>query len=217
MNRTITRTLVVFILMLGISFSGYSQKKKSSSKGNQAFSRNDLTLGLKLGDPTGVTLKQYMDKKALEFVFGFPIWGGAHYADRYYDRKYDYDYRGHGYYTGRYGYNYFGMALQVHYLWRFPIGDIDGFTWHIGFGGQVRYNTFVVPVRQYYDNFGNYYYAEDRVHTIDIGPDVVGGIEYALKQAPITFFADANVFIAFLRYPNAYGQGGIGGRFSFGK
>src|SRR4051812_5765240 len=101
MNRTITRTLVVFILMLGISFSGYSQKKKSSSKGNQSFSRNDLTLGLKLGDPTGVTLKKYMDKNALEFVFGFPIWGGDHYADRYNGRKYDDGYDGYNGYYGR--------------------------------------------------------------------------------------------------------------------
>ena len=211
MTKSITRTLVVFILMLGISFSGYSQKKKSSSKGNQEFSRNDLTLGLKLGDPTGVTLKKYMDKNALEVVWGFPAWGGESYGNRYYNKRYR-DYHYFDYYTD----NYFSTALQVHYLWRFPIGDIDGFTWHIGFGGQIRYRTFEVFYANYWDN-GRYFYESDRVHTIEIGPDAVGGIEYALKQAPITFFADANVFIAFSRYSNVYGQGGIGARFSFGK
>ena len=65
-------------------------------------------IGLRLGDPTGVTAKKYMGaSNALELALGS-------------------DYRGGG------------LEFLAHYLFHFPINDAPGLDWYYGFGVQIE-------------------------------------------------------------------------------
>src|SRR6476659_6552069 len=90
---------------------------------NFSFGQN-WGLGVKLGDPLGVSVKKYNGDKALEFILGRAYyWGGY---------KYDY----HFYHDNRYknkGYHYLGahsystpLCFQVHYLIHKDIKSVDG-------------------------------------------------------------------------------------------
>ena len=51
---------------------------------------------------------------------------------------------------------------------------------------------------------------------IGIGIDVVGGMEYTLKNTPISFFGDVNIYMEFYEYPFWLAlQAGVGARFNF--
>ncbi len=70
----------------------------------------DWGIGLRLGDPTGVTAKKYFpSNKALELALG-----ADHNGD--------------------------GITFLVHYLIHHPISDAPGLDWYVGFGGQIEDN-----------------------------------------------------------------------------
>jgi hypothetical protein len=82
--RHIFKSLLIIVFA---NFSVFAQKKSSSNP--------NLGIGLRLGDPTGLTVKKYLGRNALEFNVGrtYTFSGGARYYDRRFDDWYDDWYR----------------------------------------------------------------------------------------------------------------------------
>lgn len=198
--------LVLAMLAFGIS-SSFAQKKSVGSNVGTSAEKN-MAIGVRLGDPSGVTFKKYLGTKAaLEFNAGIPtfLFGG-------YDYAYDYDH--HHYQNGYYGYGHtgrpFGLALQAHYTRLFDIRPVTGLQWYAGGGLQLRTLSYKY---YYYDNNG--YYHEDRSASVQFGIDALGGAEYTFRDAPFSVFADLTIFVNFVNNPGVYAQPGVGGRFNF--
>ena len=193
------------MLIVCVSTS-FAQSKKSSSKTS---SRNNWGLGLRFGDPTGVTAKKYLGNgRALEFNLGSSSYWGYDYSDYFYShRKYD-------------GYNFVGykrngaVSLQAHYLWQKDIKNARGLQWYIGVGPQFRFNTYTLNYR--YDGGNAWIYVSEKVTEVDFGADGVIGLEYTIPDAPVSLFVDGNLLIELVDDPFiVFGQGGIGIRYNF--
>ncbi len=194
---------------------------KSGSKGGNAGSSSyNWGIGLRLGEPSGLTVKRYFPGgNALEANIGRSSrWGYEYDAEdfyrhnRYSDRDY---YRFAGYESGA------STALQVRYLWQKPIRSAEGLAWYVGLGGQARFTT--VKYTYFYndgrwdnDEWRWWDYVEERRTDMDLGLDGIVGLEYTLPRAPISLFADVNVFMEIVDRPLLmFGQGGIGARYNF--
>lgn len=188
-----------------------------------ANAQHNWGIGLRGGDPSGLTLKKYMDGNALEISFGRTHWfsGRGWYDNRFHDwyRDNDYSYQEFQYVGYR---SSVPLGLQVHYMWQKPIGrvaesNMKGLDWYIGFGGQLRVQSYTFDYR--YKLFGDpqWYYAKgDRVTDIDIGADGVIGLEYTFNKIPLSLFADATLFMEIVDQPFRFWmQGGIGIRYNF--
>lgn len=166
-----------------------------------------MAIGVRIGDPTGVTFKKYLaNNGALEFVLGVPTYlvGGYNY-NYYYDHNNSY-----------YGYNghksVFGVAMQAHYLKHFDIRPVDGLQWYVGGGLQLRNYTYDV----YYSNWPYNNRETTRVSDLAFGLDVKGGAEYTFSNVPFSVFADLNIFMAASTvHSGVFAQPGIGGRYNF--
>ena len=169
-------------------------------------------IGLRLGDPLGLTVKKYLaNRRALEFNFGSTF--GYNYRNAFYryDRFDDdfYDYDKHRIRSA--------VGLQGRYLFHKNISGVSGLEWYYGFGGQFRFFTVDYQYR-YYRGLGkkNWDMRNDRVTTTDFGLDGIIGLEYTFKDAPISVFADLNLFMELLDDPFLpFLQGGVGGRYNF--
>lgn len=173
-------------------------------------------MGLRLGDPSGVTAKKYFtNNRALELSLGRSgVWGynykNAFYRYDKFDEK-DYDYRWHQLRSA--------LSFQAHYLIHQPIksNDFKGLDWYYGFGGQLR--TFTVDYEYRYYNTPdkrNGMIMYDRVTDLDIGLDGIIGLEYSWREVPITVFTDLNLFMEIADSPFLFFlQGGVGARYYF--
>lgn len=201
--------------------SGGSAKKNSGSANRGSASSsyaNDRNwgLGLRLGDPSGLTVKKYFPSgKALEFNLGTTSYWGYDYQDHFYEEdKYadsEYvSYRRRG-----------AVGFQVHYLFQKDIRDVNNLQWYWGFGGQIRSKNYQYNYR-YRNYFGpgqgdyTWVYASDKVTDFDLGADILIGLEYHIPRAPLSAFIDANLMLELLDDPFAlFPQGGIGIRYNF--
>jgi hypothetical protein len=181
-----------------------------------------LSAGLRLGDPTGITVKKHMADRALEislgrvYHFSGRSWYDNRFHDWYDDRKFDYD-----------EWNYLGyragapLAMQVHYLFNKNISSIgkervSGLHWYYGFGGQLRFQRYYYDYR-YKDNGSDWNYVRDqKVMDYDLGADGVIGIEHKFNKAPVSVFTDATLFMEIIDNPFLFWlQGGLGVRYHF--
>lgn len=203
----------LLLLTLLVNAQTKSKNQSRSSASTHAF--KNWGIGLRLGDPTGVSAKKYLPGgRALEFNLGGTSYRGVDYRDDFYDRdKFsDYDYLNYD----REG----AISFQVHYLFQKDIPDVENLQWYWGFGGQIRSKSFRYNYRfrNYYGNGPGDYtwvYGSDKVTDIDFGADGVIGLEYHISNAPISIFADVNVLLELLDDPlTFYGQGGIGVRYN---
>ncbi|MBN4073083.1 hypothetical protein JYT74_03470, partial [Crocinitomix catalasitica] len=157
---------------------------------------------------------------ALELSLGLThVYGKRDYwADHYYDEwedKYcedfydDCDYL--GYRSSR------PLGLQIHYLWHFNIPGVEGFSWYLGPGGQVAFQTVTYDYRYKPAGGGPWIYDGGSTYVdLDFGVDGVGGVEYTFAKAPFSVFADVTLFIEIYDSPGVFWfQGGIGGRYNF--
>lgn len=186
------------------------------------FGQDEWGIGLRFGDPSGVTLKKYLTDRAFEISVGRTHW---FYDDDWYGRRFD-----DWYERQRFGYrdlNYRGydasapIGLQAHYLFREGINkstalNRTGLEWYYGFGAQLRFQSYRYDYRYKRDGGRDWYYTtSDRIVDVDIGGDVVIGLEYTFK-APISVFIDLCLFMEILDDPFLFGaQAGLGGRFNF--
>lgn len=199
---------LIIILFISYITPGFGQKKSLSG----GSSNYNLGIGVKLGDPTGITVKKSLGGgKALEFIFGRThYWGGYYgyhhdYFYKWYDKK-------HGYYivSPRFDRNrYRALAFQLHYLAHKDISQLKGLQWYVGIGGQVRTHTYYY---QYYDN----YWRDERFTRFSFGLDGIIGLEYTFEELPLTLGLDINLYIEALPDPFfILGQGGLAIRYNF--
>ncbi len=199
-----TKTLLIFTVLTILSIpSVYSQ---------------DWGVGLRLGDPTGITVKKYMGGNALELSVGRTHW---FYGHGYYDRRFNKWYE-----SNKFGYkdfNYIGyrasvpLGLQVHYLFQKGIASAEGLDWYVGFGGQFRFQTYTYDYRYKVEGDPDWYYSTGgRVTDFDLGVDGVIGLEYNFSEVPISLFIDATLFVELIDDPFLFWfQSGLGIRYRF--
>lgn len=201
--------------------SSANNSRSSNNKSNSSTARRNTTsasaandrswgIGLRLGDPLGLTAKKYLASgKALEFNLGSSGYYGFDYRNDFYDRDQfrDFDYL--DYDRGN------SISLQAHYLFQKDFPNAEGLQWYWGFGPQLRFKSY-----EYYYRFRNYYgeweYGQDKVTNVDFGGDILIGLEYHISNAPVSLFADANLFLELFDNPFSFiGQGGLGIRYNF--
>jgi len=169
-----------------------------------------------LGDPLGLTAKRYLARgRAWEFNLGSgAYYRGYDYRDRFYDReKYrDFDYVGIRWRSA--------VVFQAHYLYQKPIKGINHLDWYWGFGGQLRSKSYIYHYR-YRNYYGpgqgdyNWVNASDKVTDIDLGADILIGLEWHIPGAPLSVFGDINLMFEIVDRPFALlPQGGAGIRFN---
>lgn len=206
-----TKLFVIVVFIISVS-SSFAQKNN-----------NEWGVGLRLGDLTGVTLKKHMTQSALELSIG-----RSHLLrnSKYYDDKFN-----NWYNDNRFGYDDFRyvsynsstpIGVQLHYLFQKDInriGDanVTGLQWYYGFGVQFAYQNYTYDYQYKLQGNSEWFYAEgEKVSDLDFGADGVIGIEYTFKNAPVTVFADAILFMEIFDNPFSFKlQGGLGGRFRF--
>lgn len=179
----------------------------------------DLGIGIRLGDPNGLTFKKYNGNKAWELSVGRTYWI---YGRGWYDKNFDkwYEHQKYGYSEFQYiGYkSTFPVGMQLHYLIHKDMkkqkSESGKVTWYYGIGGQLRFQNFYYNYRYKLNGDPNWYYANDvRVTNIDLGVDGVLGLEYTFKEAPVSIFIDGVLFVEIADAPfMMWGQGGFGVR-----
>ena len=180
-------------------------------------------IGIRLGDPSGITLKKYLhDGKALELSIG-----RTHFFqnDKYYDDEF-----GDWYSEQKYNYKKFDyvgfqsstpIGIQLHYLSHKSLldDDFDGLTWYWGLGAQARFQSFTYSYRYklYNDKEEDWYYSTAETETnIDVGVDGCIGLEFTLPDVPVAIFLDATILMEIIDAPFMFWtQGGLGARYNF--
>lgn len=185
--------------------------------------QENWAVGVRLGDPSGISIKKYTADNALEINVGRTRlssrdnWYNDRFDDWYADQKFgynDFQYRGYSASTP--------LGIQVHYLFRKPIAqfadeEVVGLEWYYGVGGQLRYQTYTYDYRYKLSGDPNWYYKTgERLTDIDIGLDGVIGLEYTFEDAPISVFLDATLFMEVVDDPFLFWlQAGVGARYNF--
>jgi hypothetical protein len=199
--------------------SGAFARNSSSGSRTKASSVSNVRnwgLGLRLGDPSGLSIKKYLPGgRAVELNVGTTSYWGYDYRDHFYeeDKYANYEYISYRR-TG-------AAALQVHYLLQSDIRDVANLHWYWGFGGQIRTKSYDYNYRyrSYYGpGQGDYVwiYATDKITDFDLAADILIGLEYHIPGAPLSVFTDASLMLELLDDPLAlYVQAGIGVRYNF--
>jgi hypothetical protein len=175
-------------------------------------------LGIRLGDPSGLSVKKYGNGHAWEFSLGRThlFSNNRYYNDRYYNwyNDQDFGYKEHELLNYR---NSVPIGLQVHYLIHKPISNAEGLTWYYGVGGQLRTQRFEYDYRYKVENGPDWVVVnEERVTEVDLGVDGVLGLEYTFSDAPLAVFLDATLFMELFDDPFVFWpQLGLGIRYNF--
>lgn len=175
-------------------------------------------LGIRLGDPSGLSIKKYSKGHAWEFSLGRThlFSNRGYYNDRY-DNWYNdqhYGHKAHEFIAYR---STVPIGLQVHYLIQKPFADAAGLGWYFGFGGQLRTQRIEYDYRYKVENGPDWVYVTNEAVTeTDLGVDGVIGLEYLFPEAPIAIFLDATLFMELFNDPFVFNaQGGAGVRYTF--
>jgi Protein of unknown function (DUF3996) len=156
---------------------------------NIAAQEQKWAVGARLGEPAGLNIRKYFDQNAIDINIGTygGLWGGY--------RSYR---KGH--------YKSVGLAVNVNYLWHNNLFKKEQLKSYYGFGAQ--FNN-----RKYTPNAQN---TAEGVATLSIGGSGVAGIEYFLKDSPISIFLETGLYVEILPSPIfMHIQSGAGARFNF--
>lgn len=201
------------IFVLGLFIIGHMANAQSQ--------KSDWGIGLRLGDPTGITVKRYLGDRAFEFSLGRTNFFNGNYYNNYFNdwyRDQNFNYTDIQYLSVT---DIQPIGMQFHYLIHKNIPNIGGesvkgLDWYYGFGGQIRTVSYKYDYRYRVAGDNNWYIARDKVNEIDLGADGVIGLEYTFPDVPVSVFADAVLFMEILDNPFSFWfQGGIGGRYRF--
>ena len=177
-------------------------------------------MGVRLGDPSGLTVKKYWSGHAFEVslgrthFFGRDAYYNGHYDHWYKDQRFDHS--AHEFLGYRANH---ALALQAHYLVQKPVKNAAGLDWYYGFGGQLRSYRYWYSYR-YKPSQGPEWVVVDEqsVTELDLGVDGVLGLEYNFADAPVSLFIDGTLYMELFDNPFAFqGQFGLGARFRFGS
>jgi hypothetical protein len=155
---------------------------------SQAQRNYNTAIGLRLGPTYGFTIKHFIsDRVALEGLVTSRYYGAGIY--------------GRGGWNGSPGLMLTGLAE-----WHFPIGNIQGFNWFVGGGFHLG----VMGGYRAHPHFGN-----DRAYFLT-GLDAIGGVEYTLPNAPVTFQADIKPSFHLVEYFGVwYNEAALTVRYTF--
>ena len=146
-------------------------------------------VGARLGEPSGLNIRKYFDENAFEINVG--TYGGLWGQDRAY-RK------GH--------YQSVGLAVTANYLWHNNLFGSETTKYYYGFGGQFNNRKYFPSDQQ----------MAQGVATLSIGGDALAGLEFFLKDSPLSIFMEAGLYVEVLPSPIfAHVQSGAGVRFNF--
>ncbi len=146
-------------------------------------------IGARLGEPAGLNIRKYFDENAFELNIG--TYGGIWGQDR-------------GYRKGHY--QSVGLAVNANYLWHKPLFKSETSKYYYGFGAQFN-NRKYFPTDQK---------QAQGVATLSIGGDAVGGLEFFLKDSPLSLFIETGLYVEVLPSPLfMHFQSGVGARFNF--
>lgn len=179
----------------------------------------DMGIGLRLGDPSGITFKKYFNEKnALEINLGRTRFGNGNgyyqsrYNDWYGNKNFNYtDFQYLGYSSNT------PITIQVRYLFHKDFPDVPGLKWYYGAGGQIASQTYTFDYRYKIPGDNSWRLATgENVTDIDLGVDAILGLEYTFEDIPVSVFLDANLFVEIIDNPFLlWGQGGLGARYNF--
>jgi hypothetical protein len=171
--------------------------------------------GLRFGDPTGISIKKYGAKAAVEFNMGRTYNLYYHNYEKDFYRYDQYDNR------GIYVYDKYTVqapiAVQLHIMKQKKIKDIKGMDWYIGAGPQFRSQRLEYFYKEKYGPDKNDWRYTSAVHrNIDLGVDGVIGLEYSFADMPLSIAADATIFMEIFDDPFIpWGQMGVALRYNF--
>ncbi len=172
----------------------------------------DNGIGLRLGEPFGVTYKRYLsDYKAIEFIIGRNYNGNSNYYRRNFDDI-----------NGFNNLNYvshnvdIAFAFQARWLSHFDFLDdhISGLKAYYGLGALMGYNK----VDYLVDNLEvpGVLLVEETRNNFDLGAEGILGIEYTLHNAPVSFFGETSLYTEVADNPfRLRVLGAIGARYNF--
>lgn len=170
-------------------------------------------IGLRLGDPVGITYKKYLPhSQAVELILGgaSASWHRTYYQNSFdeYSQYDNYRYIGHTVESSVY--------LQGRYLFHYNIpveGMVGKLDWYWGLGAMMK----VAKVKyRYQDLEGGPASRTDVKTDFDIGPEGIGGIEYFFEDIPLSVFGEASVMVELADRPGAVGVfGAVGLRYIF--
>jgi hypothetical protein len=187
--------IILSIICMLASVSAFGQKEGQS-------------IGLKAGDPVGVTYKYYMpDNKAFEVVLGTVPrgWYGGYYRDAFQDEFPDAVYRSHDV--------EFALAVQGRIMWQNDFDEyIPDSEWYWGVGANLR----VVNLDYRYStgpDFNNTVRSDDT--NLDFGPEIFGGGEYFFQEVPLTAFIELGLMLEIVDEVSLRILGGGGIRYNF--
>ena len=166
----------------------------------------DMALGLRIGEPFGLSFKKYLNggSNAFEAVLGTYGYMGAYDYGAYDNGRYNGRYRYHRDYYYRRG----GVALSANYLWHFDLPQLKELSWYLAVGGQLRSLNYLRK-----DKNGFY---EEQVNGVGIGPNGSIGIEWIPKELPeLGLFLDAGLYLEIAPAAWAIPQIGVGARYNF--
>ncbi len=170
-------------------------------------------IGLRVGDPTGLSVKRFLGSKALELSVGRSGMMGFNAQREFKHDKYFNDYI---YLDSRFR---SAVAVQLHYLSfkQIPISGSDDLSWYIGLGGQLR-STSVDYRYRYWVGPKNSDRRErwESVTDLDFGADFLGGLDYTFQDVPLSLCVDVTLLVELLDDPLFLRlQGGGGIRYNF--
>ncbi|MFL5727866.1 MAG: hypothetical protein ACJ75J_00145, partial [Cytophagaceae bacterium] len=112
----------------------YGGSVMAQSNTNRSSSYN-WGVGIKLGNPNGISVKKYVGNKAFELIVGRPYYWGYNYN---YTFAHDGRFKDKGfYYSNHEGFSN-PLSIQFRYLVHNNFSDIQGLKWYYGLGAQLR-------------------------------------------------------------------------------
>jgi hypothetical protein len=189
------RKIIFLISFLVICTSAFAQRQ---------------AIGLRVGDPVGLTYKKYFGRgiKALEFGLGTT---GAGWHESYYRNTFKH--------IGRFdGYNYRShvvestIYLQARYLVNNEIvfqGMEGDWNWYWGFGAVLK----TARIQYRYQDNGTFFTRD--YNDIDFGPEGIIGMEYKLEGVPINVFGETSLMLEIINRVGLRPYGGVGIRYIF--
>ncbi len=146
-------------------------------------------VGAKVGEPAGLNVRKYFDENAFDLNIG--TYGGIWGQNRSY-RK--------GHYQG------VGLAVNANYLWHKQLFKSENAKYYYGFGAQ--FNN-----RKYFPSDQK---QAQGVTTLSIGGDALVGLEFFVKESPLSIFIEGGLYAEVLPSPLfMHIQSGVGARFNF--
>jgi hypothetical protein len=203
LSYTIEKSYLILSLLLLLTF------QSSFSQDTSKLNPNRWAIGLKTNN--AISIKKYSGNKALELLISRP--NPWRYNSFYYN-SYRGDFKNSKYTYDGYDNIYRPWALQLRYVVHKDIFVLPGLSWYYGLGGQVRTSSYYY--NYYYQDGANTVYGREKVNSFGIGADIVGGLEYNFKNAPLSVFYDMDLYAEAFQHPlYCKIQGAVGARFVF--